>query len=118
MIVFERDPAIYTDSTNCPISTSVTRIKCSFFGSLISVADATNDGQFTGKFHVVTAGSNGKFNHTGNTYTNELISYVAYTTKPQSIPGFTGPVSLGNATIKAPTSEGTFMGSQTFPMTQ
>tara|TARA_R110002060_G_scaffold41706_2_gene53266 strand:- start:481 stop:609 length:129 start_codon:yes stop_codon:yes gene_type:complete len=27
---------------------------------LITVADATNDGQYTGVFHVVTAGSNGK----------------------------------------------------------
>ncbi|KAH9222597.1 hypothetical protein DL95DRAFT_505631 [Leptodontidium sp. 2 PMI_412] len=99
-IFFERDPVIFTDKVNCPESASLTRIKCSFFGSAITVADATNDGQFTGKFHVVIAGSN------------------AYTTSPQPIPGFTGPVSLGNATIKAPTSEGTYMGSQTFPQTQ
>lgn len=58
--VFERDPVIYTDKVDCPLAASLTRIKCSFFGSLITVADATNDGQYTGKFHVVTAGSNGK----------------------------------------------------------
>ncbi|KAH7393273.1 hypothetical protein BKA64DRAFT_709623 [Cadophora sp. MPI-SDFR-AT-0126] len=99
-IFFERDPVKNLDKTNCPDDASLTRIKCSFFGGLITVADATNDGQYTGVFHVVTAGSN------------------AYTTKPQSIPGFTGPVSLGSASIKAPTSEGTYMGAQTFPQTQ
>lgn len=61
--VFERDPVIFTDKVNCPESASLTRIKCSFFGSAITVADATNDGQFTGKFHVVIAGSNGKTLH-------------------------------------------------------
>ncbi|KAH7330379.1 hypothetical protein BKA65DRAFT_404464 [Rhexocercosporidium sp. MPI-PUGE-AT-0058] len=99
-IFFERDPTIFTDKVNCPTSASLTRIKCSFFGSVISAADATNDGQFTGQFHVVTAGSN------------------AYTTTPQSVDGFTGPVSLGSATINAPIADHSFMGSQTFPMTQ
>lgn len=44
--------------------------------------------------------------------------YSAYTTTPQSISGFTPPVSLGGATIKKPDSEDTYMGIQTFPQTQ
>ncbi|KAE8446099.1 hypothetical protein EG329_012470 [Mollisiaceae sp. DMI_Dod_QoI] len=99
-IYFERDPSIYVDSVNCPTTTSVTRIKCSFFGSAITVTDATNGGQYTGQFHVVIAGSN------------------TYTTAPQPLPGFTGPVSANNASIISPTSANTYMGVQSFPMTQ
>lgn len=89
---FERDPAIYVDSTNCPTASSLTRIKCSFFGAPITTADATNVGQYTGQFHVVIAGSN------------------TYTTAPQPQPGYTGPVSIGNASIISPTSANTYMG--------
>lgn len=99
-IYFERDPAIYVDSTNCPTASSLTRIKCSFFGAPITTADATNVGQYTGQFHVVIAGSN------------------TYTTAPQPQPGYTGPVSIGNASIISPTSANTYMGVQSFPMTQ
>jgi hypothetical protein len=99
-IFFERDPSLYADSTNCPDPASLTRIKCSFFGSALTVADATNVGQYTAKFHVVQAGSN------------------AYTTAPQPIDGFTGPVNIGNASIISPTSANTYMGVQTFLMTQ
>lgn len=60
-IYFERDPSIYTDKNNCPDASSITRIKCSFYGKLITVADATNKGQYTGNFHVVNTGSNGMF---------------------------------------------------------
>lgn len=48
---FERDPSIYVDSANCPTASSVTRIKCAFFGAPITTADATNVGQYTGDFH-------------------------------------------------------------------
>ncbi|KUJ19895.1 uncharacterized protein LY89DRAFT_682731 [Mollisia scopiformis] len=99
-IFFERDPSIYVDSVNCPTASSVTRIKCSFFGAPITVADATNAGQYTGNFHVVIAGSN------------------TYTTAPQPLPGFTGPVSVNNASIISPTAANTYMGVQSFVMTQ
>jgi hypothetical protein len=42
----------------------------------------------------------------------------AYTLTPQPITNFTGPVSLGNASIIAPTSAGTYMGVQAFLTTQ
>lgn len=99
-IYFERDPSIYLDSVACPTAPSVTRIKCSFFGTAITVADATNVGQYQDDFQIVIAGSN------------------VYTTAPQPLPGFTGPVSLGDAAISAPTADGTYMGVQTFPQTQ
>jgi hypothetical protein len=99
-IYFERDPSIYVDSANCPTASSVTRIKCAFFGAPITTAAATNVGQYTGQFHVVIAGSN------------------TYTTAPQPQPGYTGPVSVGNASIISPTAANTYMGVQSFPQTQ
>jgi hypothetical protein len=42
-----------------------------------------------------------------------------YTTTPQPIPGFTGPVSLGDASINAPvTTPNTYIKVESFPMTQ
>jgi hypothetical protein len=61
---------------------------------------ATNVGQYQPSFQVVIAGSN------------------AYTTTPQPLPGFTGPVFLNDASINSPTSANTYMGVQTFAQTQ
>lgn len=60
---------------------------------------ATNIGQFknTG-YHVVIAGSN------------------AYTTTPQSLPGYDGPYPVGDASINAP--PGPYMGVKTFTGSQ
>ena len=88
---YERDPAIYLNPDTCAISDSVTRIKCAFFGAPLTLADATNLGGYQADFHVVIAGSN------------------TYTTSPQPLPCFGNPISLGAATINAPTSDGTYM---------
>jgi hypothetical protein len=87
------------DSKNCTNPTSVVYIKCALYSAPLTTLEATNTGQWRGNyFQVVIAGSN-------------AYSRVA----PPTIPGWTGPVNLGNASINAPYS---YIGVQTFPQSQ
>lgn len=97
---FERDPSVDADNVNCPNPPSITRIKCAFFGSMMTTAQATNAGQYQAQFQVVIGGSN------------------VYNKPPVTIPGFTGPVDFGNASINAPVADNSYMRVQTFPQTQ
>lgn len=60
-IYFERDPAL-NPANGCQNPPPFTNIKCSLWGSPVSAATATNNGQYREQFHVVIAGSDG-FNH-------------------------------------------------------
>jgi hypothetical protein len=92
-IFYERTPA-----NNCGTSTAVTVIKCGFWGLPLTASDATNPGQFrAGNFFTSKAGSNG------------------YNAIPDTPEGFTGPVSFGKASIKAPAGQGsTYMTIATY----
>lgn len=73
-------------------------LKCVLFGAPLTASSATVGGQWRKSFRTAIAGSN------------------AYTrSTPDAIPGWTGPVQLGNAAIKAQTS---YLGSQNFPQSQ
>ncbi|KAI7201769.1 hypothetical protein KC343_g11659 [Hortaea werneckii] len=57
-IYFERDPLL-NPAPACPNPLPTTNIKCSLWGSSVSAATATNEGQYREQFHVVIAGSDG-----------------------------------------------------------
>lgn len=60
-LYFERDPLLNpADGCSNPVAT--TNIKCTLWSQDISLATATNQGQYRDQFHVVIAGSDG-FNH-------------------------------------------------------
>jgi hypothetical protein len=70
--VFERDPSVVpADSCANPASTTV--IKCVMWGSPITAETAVNTGQWRNEFHVVIAGSNGKF---PNVYSGQNASLL------------------------------------------
>jgi hypothetical protein len=105
---YERVPLIVSPVTQVPsaqacpgltTSPSATLIKCAFYGMPVKTVQATNVGQFQGKFHVVIAGSNAYFK-----------------SSVPSLPGFEGPVSFGNASINAPAPVNThgYLRVQTF----
>ncbi|KAF2170002.1 hypothetical protein M409DRAFT_51780 [Zasmidium cellare ATCC 36951] len=100
-IYFERNPKVNLDKTKCPTSDAQTLVKCAFYGNPLVSSEATNDGQYTGRdFYTSIAGSN------------------AYTVIPPTPAGFTGPVSFGAYTIKAPQGSNTCTYTQeqkTFP---
>ncbi|KAF2224100.1 hypothetical protein BDZ85DRAFT_260397, partial [Elsinoe ampelina] len=62
-IYFERDPVMSPDQTSCPNPPSLTRIKCVWWGGLVSLNNANNYGNMQADFYVVVAGSNG-YEHT------------------------------------------------------
>ncbi|KAK3068297.1 hypothetical protein LTR53_014255 [Teratosphaeriaceae sp. CCFEE 6253] len=98
-VYFERDPSVDPSST-CSNPASTTYAKCVYYGGPVTKSSATNLGQWRNDFHVVIAGSNG--------YVNKSID---------TPPGYTGPVSLGNAAINAPLDCGkhdTYMGVKIF----
>lgn len=98
-IYFERDPSVEPGS-GCEDPSSVTLIKCAYWGSSIDKSNAVNDGQWRADFRVAIAGSNG--------YVNNSMSVP---------PGYSAPTYLGNAAISAPyDSQGynTYMGSKVF----
>jgi hypothetical protein len=76
------------DAQTCPglaTSPSATLLKCAFYGISVTATQATNVGQFQGKFKVVIAGS--------NTY---------FRSSAPALDGYEGPNSFGNASINAP----------------
>ncbi|KAK5123636.1 hypothetical protein LTR85_002674 [Meristemomyces frigidus] len=99
-VYFERDPSVNPDNADCANPSSVTMIKCVFWGGPVSSANANNAGQWRDSFQVVIAGSNG--------YVNKTLATPS---------GYTGPVYLGSAAINAPyDSQGynTYMGAKVF----
>lgn len=99
-VYFERDPSVDPDTTNCPNPSSVTMIKCVFWGGPVTTANANNVGQYRANFQVIIAGSNG--------YVNQTLA---------TPPGYSGPTYLGAAAINAPyDSQGynTYMGAKIF----
>jgi hypothetical protein len=91
---YERNPLVVStvtqvpDDTVCPglaTSPSGTLLKCAFYGIPVTALQATNVGQFQGKFHVVIAGSN---------------AYVK--TSAPTLAGYEGPVSFNDNSINAP----------------
>ncbi|KAF1991625.1 hypothetical protein K402DRAFT_314231, partial [Aulographum hederae CBS 113979] len=55
---YERDPVL-NPADSCPNPAGSTHIKCSIWGSPVTIDKATNSGQWRHQFHVVIAGSNG-----------------------------------------------------------
>jgi len=95
-IYFERAPLVVSPNTQvpdpnlCPASAtspSATLVKCAFYGKPIAAGQATNIGQFQGKFRVVYTGSNAYFKSSAPT-----------------VDGYDGPYSFNNgaAAINAP----------------
>jgi hypothetical protein len=101
---FERDPSVDpgTGASGCSNPSSVTMIKCVFWGGPVTSANANNNGQYRNQFQsvsilsvrsqvlltpnrVVIAGSNG--------YVNKSIEVP---------PGFSFTSNLGSSTINAP----------------
>jgi hypothetical protein len=97
---FERDPSLDADDVNCPTPPSITRIKCAFFGSMMTTGEATNFGQYQSQFHVFIGGSN------------------VYNKPPMVLANYSGPVDFGNAAIESPTADNSYMRVQTFSQTQ
>ncbi|RMJ21639.1 hypothetical protein PHISP_07491 [Aspergillus sp. HF37] len=58
-IYIERDPSINSRKCSCKDPPSITNYKCSIWGSGVTAAAATNDGQNRGDFEVVIVASNG-----------------------------------------------------------
>ncbi|KAI4724533.1 hypothetical protein E4T49_07744 [Aureobasidium sp. EXF-10728] len=63
-LYFERNPSQNPDGPSCTDPPSLTQIKCVFWGSQITAANAKNTGQWRNKFRVAIAGSNGYANTT------------------------------------------------------
>ncbi|KAK8200724.1 hypothetical protein M8818_006039 [Zalaria obscura] len=57
-LYYERDPSL-NPAAACPNPAAITVIKCALWGSPVTAAQATNQGQYRANFHVVIAGSNG-----------------------------------------------------------
>ncbi|KAI5203461.1 hypothetical protein AUEXF2481DRAFT_25966 [Aureobasidium subglaciale EXF-2481] len=99
-VYFERDPSVDPNDSSCSSPSSVTQIKCVFFGGPVLVSNALNAVQWRNKFQVVIAGSNG--------YVNQTITPAF---------GYDEPIDLGDATINAPldcSGHDTFMQSKLF----
>lgn len=58
-LYFERKPSLLP-AARCPDPPAITLINCALWGSPVTPAEATNDGQYQQEFHVVIAGSNGR----------------------------------------------------------
>ncbi|KAK5004995.1 hypothetical protein LTR60_006390, partial [Cryomyces antarcticus] len=100
-LYFERDPTI-NPATACPNPTAFTNVKCTLWGSAVTAASATNQGQWRGPmdstgaaFHVVIAGSNG----------------WSKPAPPPTQTGFTGPTALAGA-INATTKHNPVTGNE------
>lgn len=53
-LYFERDPSLLPAAA-CPNPTALTVIKCALWGSPVTAAQATNDGQYQQQFHVLAS---------------------------------------------------------------
>ncbi|KAJ8068397.1 hypothetical protein OCU04_003957 [Sclerotinia nivalis] len=98
-LYFERDP-IVDPGANCTNPSSMTNVKCVFWGGSIDAKTAVNDGQWRSKFRVVIAGSNG------------------YNLATVPTPGgYNPPTCLEDSAINAPLNcnkDDTFLGSRFF----
>ncbi|KAF7865773.1 hypothetical protein EAF04_005938 [Stromatinia cepivora] len=98
-LYFERDPVV-DPGANCTNPSSMTNVKCVFWGGSIDSKTAVNDGQWRSKFRVVIAGSNG------------------YNLATVPTPGgYTPPTCLEDSAINAPldcNTDDTFLGSRFF----
>ncbi|CAD6448421.1 730eb83d-c379-4cb9-af08-d413e0040caf [Sclerotinia trifoliorum] len=98
-LYFERDP-IVDPGANCTNPSSMTNVKCVFWGGSIDSKTAVNDGQWRSKFRVVIAGSNG------------------YNLASVPTPGgYSPPSCLEDSAINAPlgcNKDDTFLGSRFF----
>lgn len=143
-IYFERDPSV-NPAEGCANPTSITNIKCIFYGLPVTEKAATNAGQWRGPpdvngkaFHVVIAGSNGKstphLGHNNNDLsiihrraTNTSITnitdphaHTGYTKvfNPPPLEGSWNQPQLLPAAINAPLNEAgqdTYMGMKFYP---
>jgi hypothetical protein len=84
----------------CPNPPSVTNIKCALWGSSISYATATNEGQYQDDFHVVIAGSNGY----------DKTPFVA---PGVSVSGFDAPTNISGSYINT-SQAGVFLAADFF----
>ncbi|KEQ68238.1 hypothetical protein M436DRAFT_25539, partial [Aureobasidium namibiae CBS 147.97] len=97
---FERDPSVNPDDSSCSNPSSVTMIKCVYWGGQVTQDNAQNSGQMRGNFQVAIAGSNG--------YVTTQISTPA---------GYQNGVPFGKFAINAPyDAQGynTYMGAKIF----
>ncbi|KAK5999569.1 hypothetical protein QM012_005422 [Aureobasidium pullulans] len=100
---FERDPSVNPDDASCSNPSSVTMIKCVYWGGPVSPDNAVNQGQTRGGFTVAIAGSNG--------YITNQIKTPA---------GYQAGIPYGQYAINAPydiQGYNTFMGSKIFTST-
>ncbi|KAM0133594.1 hypothetical protein ACHAO1_006114 [Botrytis cinerea] len=98
-IYFERDPSV-DPGASCTNPSSMTNVKCVFWGGAIDAKTAVNDGQWRSTFRVVIAGSNGY----------NLNSFPTPS-------GYNPPTSLAGASINAPldcNKNDTYLGSRFF----
>ncbi|TGO13333.1 hypothetical protein BTUL_0071g00100 [Botrytis tulipae] len=98
-IYFERDPSV-DPGASCTNPSSMTNVKCVFWGGAIDAKTAVNDGQWRSTFRVVIAGSNG-------------YNVNSFPTPP----GYNPPTSLAGASINAPldcNKADTYLGSRFF----
>ncbi|PNS19046.1 hypothetical protein CAC42_1782 [Sphaceloma murrayae] len=92
-IYFERDPVMAPDATACPNPPSLTRIKCVWWGGLVSLDNANNYGNLQADFYVAVAGSNGyentdraaKLRAATPTVAGATIATETATTSPNSV---------------------------------
>ena len=73
-LYLERDPTVNASVQNCPNPPSTTNYKCTLWGAPVSSQEATNSGQYQASFHVVIAGSNGKFSFYYDSVVSILLS--------------------------------------------
>lgn len=100
-VYYERDPTLDANAISCPNPTSLTNIKCSFWGVPVSPETAVNAGQWRDSFEVVISGSNGY---------NIIPS-------PPSCDGYVGPTPFNgalNAPVDPITHRSTYIGSKFF----
>ncbi|KAI9650013.1 hypothetical protein NHQ30_000026 [Ciborinia camelliae] len=98
-IYFERDPTL-NPGANCPNPSSMTNVKCVFWGGAVDARTAVYSGQVRSDFKVVIAGSNG----------------YAITTVPTPN-GYLDPTFLNDSAIDAPLDSNgmnTFLGYRFF----
>ncbi|TGO90243.1 hypothetical protein BPOR_0073g00180 [Botrytis porri] len=98
-IYYERDPSV-DPGASCTNPSSMTNVKCVFWGGALDAKTAVNDGQWRSTFRVVIAGSNG------------------YNLNSFPTPGgYNQPTSLAGASINAPLDckkADTYLGSRFF----
>lgn len=99
-IFVERDPSL-KPAKNCTDPASITNYRCTFWGSSVNAASATNSGSYEEQFHVVITGSDG-FEKTK-------------TTTPPDQPGWQEPEECGKNGSTIYNEPDTSLGTSFFP---